>query len=607
MCGIVGYIGKNDAVMAILAGLRSLEYRGYDSAGLVYLNEKDEPVQLKNKGEVRELAKKITTKDVGNIGIGHTRWATHGAPNETNAHPHTDCNGEFFVVHNGIIENYSKLQKELLEKGHSFISETDTEVLAHLIEEYYEGDLKAAVIKALKRVQGAYALVVVSKHHKDKIIVARQSSPLLIGVGKDEMIIASDIPAVIRYTKEVVYLEDGEVAEICKDGYSVTSFTNEYIEKSIQEVEWDREEAELGGFPFFMLKEIHEQPESLTNSMRGRLLQKDKKVHFGGLKEIKEELGSINRIIITACGTAYFAGLLGEYAIEELTDLPVKTMIASDFRYRRLIGDQNTLVIAISQSGETADTLAAINKAKTRGCLTLGIVNVVGSAIARTVDAGIYNHVGPEIAVASTKAFTSQVVIMNMLAVYLGQIKGMPFSEAEEMIRDLEKLPSKVEEVLKQSDYISEVSEKYKDSKGFMYLGRYFSYPTAMEGALKLKEISYIHAEGMAAGELKHGSIALIEPSFPSLFIIPKDSVYDKTLSNLSEVRTRGGRAIAITDSDDDLRDKCDHVIKIPRVNKFLSPVLSTIVTQLLAYHIADQKDLNVDKPRNLAKSVTVE
>jgi glucosamine--fructose-6-phosphate aminotransferase (isomerizing) len=606
MCGIVGYIGDRQAKEILLEGLTRLEYRGYDSAGLVTLN--DRPILTKTEGKVVELTKKLKDKaSDGKIGIAHTRWATHGEPIERNAHPHTDCKQEIFVVHNGIIENYKHLKDELIRNGHKFASDTDTEVLAHLIEEEDKGNLEQAVAVALSKIRGTYGLAVISCLEPDKIVVARSGSPLLVGLGNNENIVASDVSAIIRYTKEVIYLEEREIAVVKADGFH--SFSGKGIKDRVNLVEWEIEQAEKGGFPHFMLKEIFEQPKVIEDSIRGRLIEEEGLAKLGGLEEVKDRLGRAERLIITACGTAYYAGLVGEYLFEEYGGLPTEVEYASEFRYRKpIIERDKTALLAISQSGETADTLAAVCEAKRKGALVLGIVNVVGSAIARQTDAGVYNHAGPEIGVASTKAFVSQLAVLFLFALMIGRQREMSLITGQKIIRAIKELPNQLNSILTQNERIQEIAKKYANYNDFLYIGRKYNFPIALEGALKLKEISYIHAEGYPSGEMKHGPIALIDENFPTIAIIPKDSVYEKTKSNLEEIKARKGKIIAVAqEGDDEIRDIADDLIYIPKTLEMLTPIFSVVPLQLLAYHIAVMHGKDVDKPRNLAKSVTVE
>ncbi len=600
MCGIVGYVGRNKALPFLINGLKKLEYRGYDSSGIC-VKENNDFYLVKKPGKVSELEKSVDKETVlGTCGIAHTRWATHGIPNEKNAHPHTDCTGNIAIVHNGIVENYQALKELLIKEGHKIISDTDSEIIAHLIEKFREGnDTEAATMHALKLIEGAFGLAILDKNN-EKIIVARKSSPLVIGIGEGENFVASDASAILGYTKNVIYLDDGEIAVLTKDGYAVKKLNGEAVNKEIHQIAMTVDQIEKKGFKHFMLKEIFEQPEAIENTLRGRL--KDGKVTLS----LAVDFSKIGRIIITACGTSYYSSLIGKYIIEKIAGVVVETDYASEFRYRNPIVRQNDLVVAISQSGETADTLAALKEAKDKGAKTLGIVNVVGSSIARQVDSGIYLHAGPEIGVASTKAFTCQVAALILLALHIKQLKGEELDNA--LAEGLLQLPKKVKEVLGQSDEIRTLAEKFKDHKNFLYLGRNLNFPVALEGALKLKEISYIHAEGYPAAEMKHGPIALIDEHMPVVFICPKDGTYAKILSNMEEVKARGGNIIAITNEDDSNISKlANHIIKVPKTLDVLSPLVNVIPLQLLAYHIADLKGLNVDKPRNLAKSVTVE
>jgi len=613
MCGIVGYIGKNNALPILLDGLKRLEYRGYDSAG-VAIKTADGVFSVKAVGKLAELEKKIGITPLnpplsgGQLGIAHTRWATHGQPTEDNAHPHTDCQKKIWLAHNGIIENYQELKSKLEAKGHKFISQTDTEALAHLLEDLYDGNLTSTLIKALKIIKGAYGLVLYHADEPDKLLAARCGSPLVLGLADDETIIASDVSAIIRYTKQVIYLDDNEVAEINGGGLKIYNLKNEEVAKRTDVIDWNVAESEKGGFPHFMLKEIFEQPASITNSLRGRIVLEEGKAKLGGLEEVERRLREINKIVIVACGTAKHAGLVGEYMFEEYAGVPTEVDYASEFRYRKPVLDNKTLVIAISQSGETADTLAAVREAKEKGALTLGIVNVVGSTIARETDAGVYNHIGPEISVASTKAFTSQAAILALMAVMLGRQRQLSLVMGQRIVRELAELPDKITEILKSSEAIKTIAEKYYQFKHFAYLGRKYNQPVALEGALKLKEISYIHAEGFPSGEMKHGAIALIDENFPALVIIPADSVYEKNYSNLQEIKARGGQIIAVaTPGDERIKQAADEVIYIPKTLEMLTPILASIPLQLFAYHMAALNGRDVDKPRNLAKSVTVE
>ncbi len=613
MCGIVGYIGRNQAAPILIEGLKRLEYRGYDSAGLALLHNKKIKC-FKTVGKVKFLEEKLANKNLpGYLGLAHTRWATHGAPSEKNAHPHSDCQGKIWLVHNGIIENYQKLKKALIKKGHRFRSETDTEVLPHLIEEEMKSAtgkivLEEAVRRALKKVHGTYGLAVICTGEPQKIVVARQSSPLLIGVGENEYLVASDATATLSRAKQVIYLDDGEIGVIELAGVKIINLAKELVKKKNQLIDWDLAQAQKGGFAHFMLKEIFEQPPALENSLRGRLIMEEGLVKLGGLEAVEKELRGIERLIIVGCGTAYLAGLVGEYMIEEYAGLPVEVEYASEFRYRQPIFDKKTALLCISQSGETADTLAALQEAKRKGILTLGIVNVVGSTIARETEAGVYNHIGPEIGVASTKAFTSQLCILALLTLFLGRQRKMSLVMGQRIAKELEQLPLQVKKILRQNNHIKKLAQKYFRAKNFLFLGRKYNFPVALEGALKLKEISYIHAEGYSAGEMKHGPIALIDGNFPTFALTPKDSVYEKMVSNLEEIKARGGPIIALTtEGNKSLRGLADDVLFIPKTLEMLTPILAVVPLQLFAYHCAVFKKRDVDKPRNLAKSVTVE
>jgi glutamine---fructose-6-phosphate transaminase (isomerizing) len=614
MCGIVGYIGEREVTPLLIAGLRRLEYRGYDSAG-VTIASNGSLVTRKAVGKIQALEDSLRENGIpgSTTGIAHTRWATHGAPNETNAHPHLDCTGEIALVHNGIIENAGTLKKKLISLGHEFRTETDTEVIVHLIEEAYDGSLEDAVRAALSQVEGAYGLAIMSSREPGKIVGARKGSPLLVGIGdkdgdEDEYFIASDIAAVLAHTRDFVYLEDGEMAVLTRDGYQIYSLKGSEVDKEVTRIDWDLDAIEKSGFDHFMMKEISEQPETLADTMRGRLLEDEGTAKLGGLQHLLDELSETENIIITACGTSWHAAIMGEYMLEELAGIPVEVEYASEFRYRNPVIPKNTLVIAISQSGETADTLAAIREAKRHGATAMGIVNVVGSTIARETDGGVYIHAGPEIGVASTKAFTSQVVTLALFTLFMARQRGMSVIQGREIVKALKELPDQVRTVLEMDDAIRALARTYKDATNFLYLGRGYNFPTALEGALKLKEISYIHAEGLPAAEMKHGPIALITEQMPVVVIAPNDAVYSKVVSNIEEVKTRGGRVIAVvSDGNEELAETVDHLITIPDTIDMLAPVLATIPLQLLAYHIAVMRGCNVDQPRNLAKSVTVE
>ncbi|MCF7805777.1 MAG: glutamine--fructose-6-phosphate transaminase (isomerizing) [Candidatus Marinimicrobia bacterium] len=609
MCGIVGYVGPRQSVPILMDGLARLEYRGYDSAGVAYLQDSEITVQ-KQKGKLNKLNKVINETEINStLGIGHTRWATHGVPDQINAHPHTDCNNRLALVHNGIVENYASLKRELEKQGHSFRSQTDTETLVHLIEENWTGSLEESVSKALKKVIGAYGIAVISRDDPNKIVVARAGSPIVVGVGEGEYFVGSDTAALVKYTREVFYLEDGQMAVITPEEaktYDV-QYTNE-VEADKHTIPYDLKQIEKSGYPHFMLKEIHEQPDTLRDSMRGRLLPEKANVRLGGIADVLEDIENADQIYLTACGTSWHAALIGEYLIEEFVRTPVEVEYASEFRYRNPIITPDTVVIAISQSGETADTLGALRIAKEHGALCLGICNVVGSTISRETSAGVYIHAGPEIGVASTKAFTGQVSVLTLLTVLLGRRDGLNRSNGERIVRELSNLPQKAEQILGNTDQIEAIAKEFSDRRNFLYLGRGYNYPVALEGALKLKEISYIHAEGYPAAEMKHGPIALIDEEMPVVFIATNDKNYDKVQSNMEEVKARGGHIIAVaTEGDTEIKNLADHVIYIPDTEHFLTPILTSIPLQLLAYYIAVERDCDVDQPRNLAKSVTVE
>jgi glucosamine--fructose-6-phosphate aminotransferase (isomerizing) len=611
MCGIVGYIGYRDAYPIVIKGLHRLEYRGYDSAG-VALFDKELKV-YKKAGKVSDLENFVKDIDMkGNIGMGHTRWATHGAPSDRNSHPHSSGNRKLTIIHNGIIENYGVIKEALMASGHVFKSDTDTEVLIHLIEniQLETGlDLREAVRVALNKVVGAYAIVVMSSDEPDQLIAARKGSPLVIGVGKGEYFVASDATPIVEYTRNVIYLNDNEIAYIRKDDLLVKNIDNTIQTPYIQELDIKLEMLEKGGYDHFMMKEIYEQPRSIRDCMRGRIYPKTGKVQLGGIKEYTEKLKNIDRIIIVACGTSWHAGLVGEYLIEEYARVPVEVEYASEFRYRNPIITEKDLVIAISQSGETADTMAAIELAKEKGATIFGVCNVVGASIPRTSHAGVYTHAGPEIGVASTKAFTAQVTALTLIAFYIAQQRGaITQSKLIEYLTELNEVPELVERALLCNDHVKEIAAKFKDTNNCLFLGRGSSFPVALEGALKLKEISYIHAEGYPAAEMKHGPIALIDEEMPVVFIATKNSSYEKVVSNIQEVKARKGKVIAIvTEGDVDVKEMADYVIEIPQTSEAFVPLVATIPLQLLAYHIAVMRGCNVDQPRNLAKSVTVE
>ncbi len=608
MCGIVGYVGKRDAAPLVLEALKRLEYRGYDSAGLAVVSDQRITVE-KAAGKIAVLEARLDGRlPHGRTVIGHTRWATHGMPTDENAHPHIDCGGTIALVHNGIIENAGPLREHLAARGHKFRSETDTEVLAHLIEEHYTDSLELAVAAALKQVEGAYGIAVISAREPDVIVAARYGSPLLVGIGESENWVASDAAAVLSHTRSVIYLDDGEIAVVSPSEYRITDLETVPIEKRISTVDWDLAAVERGGYRHFMLKEIMEQPESVGMTLRGRLLQEEGNARLGGLNLADDDLLGIERVVLTACGTSWHAALIGEYMLEELARIPTEVEYASEFRYRNPLVNERTLVVGISQSGETADTLAAVQEAKRRGAGTLGIVNVVGSSIAREVDGGVYLHAGPEIGVASTKAFTSQIAALALLTLRLGRLRALSVLQGREIVRSLLKLPAQVAEVLKRAPDVERVAEAFARAPNALYLGRGYNFPVALEGALKLKEISYIHAEGYPAAEIKHGPIALIDELMPVVFVAPQDAVYQKIVSNVQEVKARRGRVVAVvTEGDKEIAELADYIITIPRTIDPLTPVLSVIPLQLLAYYIAVRRGCDVDKPRNLAKSVTVE
>lgn len=608
MCGIIGYIGMRGATPVLLEGLKRMEYRGYDSAGVAVMNGAGVETR-KAAGKISELERALAASPVaGEMGIGHTRWATHGVPNECNAHPHVDCKGDIAVVHNGIIENSGTLKQGLQARGHKFVSDTDTEVIAHLVEEAFDGNLEDAVIEALWQIEGTYGIAVVSSKDRNKIVAARKGSPLLIGLGEGEYYVASDVSAILAHTREVVYLDDGDVAVLTRDGYTVLNQRAQELERRVSKIDWDLDQIERGGFDHFMLKEIFEQPATVENCMRGRLLPDQGTSKLGGLNMTDEELLRFDNILITACGTSWHSALIGEHMLESLARIPVEVEYASELRYRNPIVTDKTLCIVISQSGETADTLAAMREAKSRGARTYGIVNVVGSTIARESDGGIYVHAGPEIGVASTKAFTSQVIALLLFTLKLARLRNLSMVDGKGIIEEMQALPKKIQSVLDRAAEIEKIAEEFKGAQNFLYLGRGYSFPTALEGALKLKEISYIHAEGYPAAEMKHGPIALIDDNMPVLFIAPHDSVFDKVVSNVQEVKARGGRVIAITTRNEDaLEGKLDYEFRIPETKDMLTPVLASVPLQLLAYYIAVKRGANVDQPRNLAKSVTVE
>lgn len=610
MCGIVGYIGFEDASSFLLEGLSKLEYRGYDSAGIAVIGADNVIKMQKKVGRLANLEAIVKhDPNPGHIGIGHTRWATHGRPSDVNSHPHMSQNKKFAVVHNGIIENFMALREELMEKGYEFKSETDTEVVAHLLEDLDDGDLESTVHKVLRRVEGSYALVMISADEPDKIICTKRDNPLVIGLGEGENFIASDIPAIINRTRDTYILNDNEVAVVTKDSVRVTDQEGNLLNKKVFHVNWNAEAAEKGGYEHFMLKEIHEQPKAYRETLTGRISKDNKKVILEDLNWDAEDVKSIDRILITACGTAYHAGLVAKYYIEQLARIPVEVDIASEYRYRNPLTDKNTLCIAVSQSGETSDTLAALKHAKSLGARTMAITNVVGSSISREADQTVYTWAGPEIAVASTKAYTTQLICLLLLAVYLGQLNGkLAASQAEEILTEMQNLPELCHRVFEVDEDIKTFAKKYGFNEDAFFLGRSIDYAVAMEGSLKLKEISYIHAEAYAGGELKHGTLALIEDGIPVIALVTQDDVKDKMLSNVKEVKARDAIVIGLgMEGDEDLKKYVDHTIFIPRTNKFTAPIVAVVPLQLLAYYAAITRGADVDKPRNLAKSVTVE
>jgi glucosamine--fructose-6-phosphate aminotransferase (isomerizing) len=618
MCGIVGYIGKKEAAPLLIEGLRRLEYRGYDSAGLCTLTDHILQVR-KAAGRVDQLAAAVQRQPLpGVVGISHTRWATHGAPTDANAHPHLDQSERIAVVHNGVIENYDRLKERLLAAGHTFRSQTDTEVLAHLIGEHYERlaaapagpahPLTQAVMNALREVIGTYGIAVLCCEHPDVLVAARRGSPLIVGVGEGEHFLASDVSAIVAHTRQVIYLNDYDVVTLTRDGYTHDSLGVNTAALQVSQIEFDAGAVEKGGFPHFMLKEIFEQPRSIQNALRGRVDHAEAMPRFGGLNMTPAELRAVDRVVITACGTSWHAGLVGEYLFEEFAQLPTEVEYSSEFRYRNAPLDKHTLVLAITQSGETADTLASLREARRRGHKVLALCNVVGSTIAREADGGIYLHAGPEIGVASTKAFTSQVAVLTLLALLFGRLRTLSHTRAQAVFQALEAVPGQIEQILQQNDEIRRIARKYAQAEDFLFLGRGCNYPVALEGALKLKEISYVHAEGYPAAEMKHGPIALIDEHTPSVMLVPRDALHDKTLANLEEIKARNGPVIALaTRGDDGVARKADDVIFLPPTLDPVFPLLAAVPLQLLAYHIAVARGCDVDKPRNLAKSVTVE
>ena len=609
MCGIIGYIGNKPATPILIEGLRRLEYRGYDSAGIAVI-ENDAVCRVRMPGKVERLAAKMAQHQFeGTIGIGHTRWATHGKPSEANAHPHANGDETIMLIHNGIIENYQSLCSQLTSRGYRFTSETDTEVMAHLIDDAYKGDLVQAVKQALGQVTGTYGLVVMHTRHPDQLVAARRGSPMVLGVGDGEMLLASDVSAFLRLTDKVVYLEDDDIVSVTTKDFTIDTLAGEQVQRDAEPIEWQDNAADLEGFPHYMLKEIFEQPETITNAIRGRLVESEGMAHFGGLDDVLEEgMKAAQHLVIISCGTSYYAGLYARYVFEKLTDLIVEVEIASEMRYRKTNIRPGTVVLAISQSGETADTVAAMREAERKGALLLGLVNVVGSTISRMTKAGVYNHGGPEIGVASTKIFTSQCCILAMMALLHGRFNHLSVTDGMEVVNGLMRLPDHINRVLKEANHIHAIAAKYAQANNFLFIGRKYNYPMALEGALKLKEISYIHAEGCAAGEMKHGFIAMIDENFPTVCLATRDTTYEKTVSNMQEIKSRNGRIIAIaTEGDYEIGDIADDVIYTPATLDFLQPIPAVVALQLFAYYCAMEHGCDIDQPRNLAKSVTVE
>ncbi|MCH8872678.1 glutamine--fructose-6-phosphate transaminase (isomerizing) [candidate division KSB1 bacterium] len=610
MCGIVGYIGNKDAAPILLEGLKRLEYRGYDSAGVAVLTNGKITVE-KQAGKISALEQSLAQNALsGKLGIAHTRWATHGVPNQTNAHPHTDTTGRIALIHNGIIENYQTIKTKLESNGYKFSTDTDTEALVNLISEYYQNgnNLDEAVRAALSQVEGTYGIAVISKDDPNILIAARRGSPLVVGMGENEFFVASDVSAIINHTKDVTYLDDNEIAVITRDKVTIKTIDNLEVDKKIEKIAFDLDKIEKSGYDHFMLKEIMEQPQTIEDAMRGRLLSEEGTARLGGIRHEMESLLYAPQILLSACGTSWHASLIGEYMLEEFARTPVEVEYASEFRYRDPIIERGAVMFVISQSGETADTLAAMKEAKRKGAKVFGICNVVGSTIARESDSGVYLHAGPEIGVASTKAFTSQVMVLSLLSLLMARMRNLGVSKGIDIVNEMKALPQKVEKILQTHELIKEIAKEYHQSQNFLYLGRGYNFPVALEGALKLKEISYIHAEGYPAAEMKHGPIALIDENMPVVFIATKDSTYEKITSNIEEVKARSGRIIAIaTEGDEEIKKRADHVIYIPPTLEFLTPILTIIPLQLLAYYIAILRGCDVDQPRNLAKSVTVE
>ncbi len=608
MCGIIGYCGPRAAKPILLDGLKRLEYRGYDSSGLAVVDGNKLNL-IRALGKVSELEKKGIARPLpGHSGIAHTRWATHGRPSELNAHPHCDCREKIGIVHNGIIENYLDLKEELLARKHVFRSETDSEVIAHLIEEYFAGDLETALLKTVQRLEGTFGIAAIHADCESQVVIVRRGSPIIIGIGEGEYFAASDANALLPYTQKIISLNDDEMAVLHPGGYHIKNLNNEFLQKEIEIRERRDDQADKKGFEHFMLKEIFEQPEAIENAFRGRLIESEGVSKLGGLEPVLERLKNVKKLIIVSCGTSYYAGLCGRYIFEDLCELHVEVEVASEFRYRKLKMNGDTAVLALSQSGETADTIAAIREAKRKGALILGVVNVVGSAIAQITDAGVYNHAGPEYGVASTKIYTSQLVVLTLMALLIGRYQGLSFTEGSAIIQAVKKLPRQVKKILTDIESIKKIALEYAPYKDFLFIGRQLNFPTAMEGALKLKEISYIHAEGYAAGEMKHGPISLIDENFPTVAIVSQDSTFEKMLSNIQEIKARNGRVLAIaSEGSGRIHDVCDDVIRVPETLPILQPVLNVVPLQLLAYFIARARGCDIDKPRNLAKSVTVE
>lgn len=610
MCGIFGFVSKDQvkAVPIVLDGLKRLEYRGYDSSGLAAIVNSG-IYSKKRSGRIFELEKVVSGGVMASVAIGHTRWATHGKPTHKNAHPHCDCTGKIYLAHNGIIENFKELKAKLEKRGHIFKSDTDTEVAAHLIENFSKNySFEEAVRLALKSIVGTYAFVIVNADNPNTMIVARNSSPLLVGFADNGKFVASDASAVLPYTRKVVYLHDGEFAILTPSDFRIATLDRKVVSRGQELIEWSQEEAKKNNFPHFMLKEIYEEPDAVENAMRGRLILKDGLAKLGGLESVEDKVKRLNRMIISACGTAYLAGLTGEYMLEEYGGIPVEVEYASEFRYKKQKFDARTALLSVSQSGETADTLGALKEAKRKGVLNLGLVNVVGSSIARETDAGVYNHAGPEIGVASTKAFVSQLAVLSLLGLFIGRQRDMSLVMGRRIAAELSALPEKMRRILKESPNIKKIARKYHKYDHFLYLGRKYNYPVALEGALKLKEVSYIHAEGYGAGEMKHGPIAMIDTNFPTMVIAPSDSMYEKVVSNIQEIKARSGKVIAIaTEGDNQIKKIVNDVIYIPKTLEMLTPILSVMPLHLFAYYVGVMRGYDVDKPRNLAKSVTVE